>query len=111
MYEGVVKPQLTCEWIPEELHLDPGYEELQVNEVDKALKQLYIDIKTATHRHIPKKQHKIHIDFRPSIRTQRLTTCYRTRFEQNRQNHIPVYRDLNILRTHILNSLQEDHPM
>ena len=35
--------------------------------------------------------------------------CYRTRFQRNINNHIPIYRDLHILRTHIINSLLDDH--
>ena len=78
-------------------------------EIDSAIEQLHNDITTAADRHIPKKHYKIHRDFKPSMRTQRLTVCYRTRFLRNMHNHIPVYRDLHFLRTHLIRSLQDDH--
>ena len=87
------------------LHLDGK----DYTEIDNALERLQNDILTAADRHTPKRQHKIHIDFRPSIRTQRLLTCYRTRFLTNMNNHLPIFRDLHILRRHIINSLQDDH--
>ena len=77
--------------------------------IDDAVERLHTNIISSANRHIPKKQYKTHIDFRPSIRSQRLLTCYRTRFLTNIHNHIPINRDLQYLRTNIINSLQDDH--
>ena len=75
----------------------------------QTLQRLQNYILAAADRHTPVRHHTIHIDFRPSIRTQRLLTCYETRFLTNMHNHIPVFRDLHILRRHIINSLLDDH--
>ena len=78
-------------------------------DIDTAIERLHNDILTTADRHIPKKRHKIYRDFIPSIRTQRLSICYRTRLQRNMFNHLPIYRDLQILHRHIINSLQDDH--
>ena len=85
-----------------DIHQTPHLEGLPHTQIDRALERLHNDIITSADRHIPKKHHKIHIDFRPSIRTQRLQICYKTRFFQN-------HRDTHILRRHIINSLLDDH--
>ena len=77
--------------------------------LDTFLDTIQTDILRAANDHIPKSHHKIYRDFRPSIRTQRLLTCYQHRFNRNRHQHTRIQRDLNTLRQHILNSLQTDH--
>ncbi len=92
-----------------DLHRPTQLEGQPYTDIDSALETLHNNILASANRHIPTKQHIIHIDFRPSIRTQRLLVCYRTRFLKNKHNHTPIYGDLCTLRTHITNSLQEDH--
>lgn len=76
--------------------------------LDTEITRIHTAIQQAAEEQIPKSHHKIYRDFRPSIRTQRLTICYNARFQQHGNN--PQHqRDLNILRQHILNSLSRDH--
>jgi len=77
--------------------------------IDTYIDNIHNEITRAASQHIPKTQHKIYHDFRPSIRTQRLTICYRTRFERHKQHHLRIQRDLQTLRQHIINSLLADH--
>ncbi|XP_063876815.1 uncharacterized protein LOC135109355 [Scylla paramamosain] len=84
-------------------------------EIDSAQETLHNDILTSANRHTPKKQHKIHIDFRASIRTQRLLFwhmvhklkgCQRERFEYLLVNGDRV---TNNFQTHWRNTFQP-HP-
>ena len=57
---------------------------------------------------IPRSRYRSRISFRPSERTKRLLTCFRSRFEQN-QNRLNLVRfDLSILRRHVIDSLDND---
>ena len=58
--------------------------------------------------HIFLRHYSLHFDFKPSPRTQRLLAGYRRRFEVNRHSLAQVHQDLNILRRHILHSLDID---
>lgn len=77
--------------------------------LDAEVNNIHTAIQRAAEDHIPKSQHRIHRDFTSSIRTQRLTICYRTRFQQYGNNPQLHQWDLNILRQHIIHSLMQDH--
>ena len=77
--------------------------------LDTHIDNLHAEILNSADLHIPKIRHKFVQDFKLSIRTQRLLTCYHNTFERNKHNHYRVHRDLQFLRQHIINSLKEDH--
>lgn len=76
--------------------------------IDDAVQNVHTAILHAADAHIPKATHKIYHDFRPSMRTQRLTVCYRARFQTYRRNPQQAH-DLNTLRRHLISSLLQDH--
>ena len=90
-------------------HTHTPLENQHHSSIDTYIENINTNIMQAANTHIPKTRFKIFIDFRPSIRTQRLLVCYQTRFEQNKHRHTRIQGDLNILRRHILDSLNEDH--
>ena len=92
-----------------DLHTHTPLENQHHTAIDTFIDNINSDIIHAANTHIPKSHYKIYHDFRPSIRTQRLIICYTTRFERNKHRHLRIQGDLNILRHHILNSLQADH--
>lgn len=77
--------------------------------LDDEVERVHAAIQHAAETHIPKTNHKIYRDFRPSIRTQRLTACYRARFRAYGNDPRRHERDLGILRRHVLQSLLHDH--
>lgn len=77
--------------------------------IDDSTEELQNTISNTVNLYTPVITHKTHKTFTPSIRSQRLITCYRNRFSNNKLQLHRIQWDLNILRHHIINSLQQDH--
>ena len=93
----------------ENINLQFNYEGQTPETLDQQAETIQNTILDAANRHSPTVHYNIYKDFRPSHRTRRLITCYRHRYTQNQLHVHRVLWDLNILRRHILDSLQEDH--
>ena len=92
-----------------DLRLQQNFEGLTPQTLDAQAERIQKSILDAANTHSPTVHYNIFIDFKPSLRTQRLITCYRHRLLHNQLHVHRVLWDLNILRRHILASLQEDH--
>ena len=75
--------------------------------IDQQWQHIHQLILTTANTHIPKTNYSLHYNFKTS-RTKRLLACYRRRFEINKHNLAQVHFELNILRRHILHSLDTD---
>ena len=92
-------------------NLQFNYEGQTPETIDQQAEKIQHTILDAANTHSPTVHYNIYRDFKPSLRTQRLITCYRHRFTHNQLHVQRVLWDLNILRRHILASLQEDHSL
>lgn len=82
----------------ENTHTQPILKNGHHTKLDTTLNDIHNAIINAADALIPKTQLKIHHSFTPSIHTQRLTICYRIRFERNKHHHTRLHRDINTLR-------------
>ena len=92
-----------------DLRLQQNFEGLTPQTLDAQAERIQKSILDAANTHSPTVHYNIFIDFKPSLRTQRLITYYRHRLLHNQLHVHRVLWDLTILRRHILASLQEDH--
>jgi len=93
----------------ENTNLQFNYEGQTPETLDQQAERIQNIILDAANTHSPTVHHNIYRDFKPSHRTRRLIICYRHRYTHNQLNLRGVLWDLNVLRKHILASLQEDH--
>ena len=70
---------------------------------------IFTSISSAMLSTIPRSRYKKRASFHPSERTKRLLTCFRSRFEHNKNRLNLVRWDLSILRRHVIDSLEIDH--
>ena len=92
-----------------DVNFNNNYDGLPADTLDDRAEEIESTLYDTAIRFTPLTNYTRHVDFTPSIRTQRLLICYRHRFSSNQHRIHEVHWDLNILRRHILNSLQEDH--
>ena len=71
------------------------YDNRPTHDIDQQWERIHQLILDAANTHIPKTHFRIHYDFRPSPRTQRLLACYRRRFDTNLHNLRRVHLDLS----------------
>lgn len=86
-----------------------GFGGLPFGVLDDCAEDLQNTIKNTLTTFTPFKTYNIYTTFTPSIRSQRLLTCYQNRFRLNKDRFHTIEWDLNILKRHIINSLQTDH--
>lgn len=85
------------------------FDGLPFHVLDTSAEELHTTIKNTVNMYTPVTTYKSYTTFTPSIRSQRLLTCYRNKFQINKDRYHTIRWDINILKRHIINSLQEDH--